>query len=85
MTGRQLPPRFKGETQKAYQAFADFLSLGSGRSLEKLLHCYRGGRVSNPPTRRLATLENWAMACAWELRAQRWEEQRKERQHATAD
>lgn len=77
MSTRQLPARFTGETQKAYAAFADFLGLGPGRSVEKLLHKYRSGAVS-APTLRAATLEGWAMANAWELRAAAWDKQRTE-------
>jgi hypothetical protein len=60
----------KRETPRAAQAFADYLAMGPGRSLEKLLAQYRqqtanGIRV---PTLRFKTLADWSGTFCWQAR-----------------
>lgn len=57
----------KRETIRAAQAFADYLAMGTGRSLEKLLDRYQIA-TSLPPTRRLMTLKGWSTAFGWQAR-----------------
>jgi hypothetical protein len=54
------------ETARAKAAFNDYLTLGPGRSLEKLLERYR--TVPNPPTTRLPTLKGWSARFGWQER-----------------
>lgn len=62
------------ETPKAQQAWADYLAMGPGRSLEKLLLVYEDrvqteGKPSVAvPTTRLATLQSWSTAFNWQDR-----------------
>jgi hypothetical protein len=60
------------ETPRAQQAWADYLAMGAGRSLEKLLAAYRvrqesAGRTSVPAVR-LRTLYDWSSAFGWQDR-----------------
>lgn len=55
------------ETPRARAAFTDYVSLGDGRSLERLLERYQS--VSGTwPTRRLNTLKQWSAAHNWQVR-----------------
>jgi|GEM_PF-6585379 len=58
------------ETPKARQAFADYLAMGSGRSLEKLLEQYRqqSGSGTSVPSLRYRTLADWSRAHNWQTR-----------------
>lgn len=55
------------ETARAKQAWADYLSLGPGRSLETLLDRYQSA-TDSPPTRRLKTLKDWSRTFGWQAR-----------------
>jgi hypothetical protein len=55
------------ETPRAKAAFNDYLAMGDGRSLEKLLSQYRG-QSGGAPTLRMATLEAWSAAHGWQKR-----------------
>jgi hypothetical protein len=55
------------ETPKASQAFADYLAMGEGRSLEKLAAQYQGD-PKVPPTRRYKTLRKWSALLHWQNR-----------------
>ncbi|MGH2354095.1 MAG: hypothetical protein ACRDJN_21015 [Chloroflexota bacterium] len=55
------------ETARARQAWADYLALGPGRSLEGLLDRYQSAPKA-PPTRRLKTLKAWSRAYGWQAR-----------------
>jgi hypothetical protein len=57
-----------GESRKAVLACNDYLRLGPGRSLAKLLHRYQTGPEA-PPTKRLKTLKDWSAAYGWQARA----------------
>lgn len=54
------------ETPKAARAWADYLAMGPGRSLEALLNRYRSETA--PPTRRLASLKQWSSEYGWQRR-----------------
>jgi hypothetical protein len=66
------------ETSRARQAWADYLALGEGRSLEKLAADYvsRSGSGPDPdretgpapPTRFLSTLKEWSARFGWQER-----------------
>jgi hypothetical protein len=51
------------ETKQALQAFEDYQSMGSDRSLSALLARYQ--EVTDPPTRSLRTLEKWSANLDW--------------------
>ena len=55
--------------RRAELALNDFLQLGSGRSLEKLLARYQAVG-SAAPTRRAQTLRDWALRFDWSGRAE---------------
>lgn len=55
------------ETPRARQAFADYLRLGDGRSLEKLAEVYQGCTVSIP-TKQLSRLKRWSQQHGWQAR-----------------
>ena len=54
------------ETPRARQAWADYVAMGPGRSLEALLKRYQS--ESNPVTNRLATLKKWSVVYQWQAR-----------------
>ena len=58
------------ETPRAKQAWNDYLAMGAGRSLEKLLSQYReqGESKTRVPTLRMATLTSWSVAFGWQAR-----------------
>jgi hypothetical protein len=62
------------ETSRARQAWADYLAMGPGRSLEKLLALYserrQSGRRASVPARRLRTLYDWSSTFGWQARLQ---------------
>jgi len=60
--------RQEGERNKAVQACNDYLRLGPGRSLAKLLRRYQIGPEA-PPTKRLNTLKDWSTSFDWQARA----------------
>jgi len=55
------------ETPKALKAWNDYLAMGAGRSLEKLLERYQSATES-APTHRLMTLKNWSRMFGWQRR-----------------
>lgn len=72
--------RLSGETARAYAAFLDYVKLGDGRSLRRLLEQYQAwhgekrgqsegkARAVSVPTARLATLEGWSTRYRWQER-----------------
>lgn len=52
------------ETSRAKQAWADYVTLGPGRSLEKLAALYQ----SSPKPTPLRTLKGWSSAFGWQAR-----------------
>lgn len=59
------------ETPRAAEAFADYVSLGPSRSLQKLVDFYRATPQSStkpPPTRHLDTLKDWSVKHGWQDR-----------------
>lgn len=69
--------KLDSETNKAYAAFWDYLSMGAGRSLRKLCQSYREQRASGgrplPPTTNQNTLERWSSDHGWQARVTAWE------------
>lgn len=61
--------RQKGERLAAIQACNDWLRLGPGRSLPKLLERYTEVDQVIPPTRSIATLKSWSSRYEWQERA----------------
>lgn len=61
------------ETDKAVNSCNDYLQLGSGRSLRKLLQIYLEGITRKPPTRHLKTLAKWSKKFHWVVRAQEYD------------
>ena len=71
--------------RRAELALNDFLQLGSGRSLEKLLARYQAVG-SAAPTRRAQTLRDWALRFDWSGRAEYHDElQRSSSQRAESE
>lgn len=54
----------------ARTAWADYLAMGDGRSLEKLAEHYRTRAEGAPPTRQLTQLKRWSAAFGWQARLQ---------------
>jgi hypothetical protein len=69
--------RQNGETDKAVQACNDWLRLGSGRSLPKLLEQYRQSSAFvssfNPPSSSYKTLNTWSSRYDWPGRARQYD------------
>ena len=57
----------KTESADAAQAFADYVALGKGRTLESLQKRYKAD-TRPVPTRRLSTLKVWSSAFKWQDR-----------------
>lgn len=79
--------RKDNESDRAVQACNDYLRLGAGRSLRKLVQKYSKTRRNTAPTDSLNTIERWSTDYDWkqraslydaELEAQRNEKRRKE-------
>lgn len=64
LAGTPLP----NETRRSMQACNDYLRMGAGRSLQKLLNRYQNDTES-PPTKRLKTLKDWSVSFNWQIRA----------------
>jgi len=65
-----------GESRKAIIACNDYLRLGPGRSLARLLEIYRQrGQVGAEtcPTKRLNSLKEWSASFGWQERAARYD------------
>jgi hypothetical protein len=58
------------ESARAREAWADYLAMGDGRSLEKLLERYQTATES-PPTKRLKSLKDWSRYFDWQGRLKR--------------
>lgn len=54
------------ETPRALRAWADYLALGPGRTLESLLNLYQ--TLPKPPTKQLTTLKVWSSSHDWQAR-----------------
>jgi hypothetical protein len=69
--GNGAPPvaRTRVETARQKQAFADYLALGPGRSLQALFDYYQ--RQSHPPVRNLTRLKDWSRWFDWQGRVDR--------------
>lgn len=61
--------RKPSETDRAVQACNDYLRMGAGRSLRKLLQKYGKTRRNTTPTDSFDTLANWSSSFEWQLRA----------------
>ena len=55
------------QTARAHLAWADYLALGSGRSLERLAQVYLS-RTGSVPTRQLSRLKVWSTVHGWQQR-----------------
>lgn len=55
------------ESPRAACAWADYLAMGPGRSLEALLALYRS-RTEPAPTKHLTTLKHWSRTFGWQER-----------------
>lgn len=74
--------RLPNETDKAWQAFQDFLKLGPARSLAVLHKQYKrkNQEKSRPcPTRSYETLQGWSHKFNWFARAGEWDAKEEER------
>lgn len=57
-------PRHPEESARAYQARVEYVTMGTGRSLDKLIARVRSGDISGIPTRR-NTLADWSTKYGW--------------------
>jgi hypothetical protein len=66
--------RQRGETRRAILACNDYLRMGPGRSLAKLIERYRSA-AETPPTKRLKTLKEWSTPkrYGWQARADEYD------------
>lgn len=64
--------RQKKEHYKAIIACNDYLRMGPGRSLAKLLERYQNA-TDSPPTKRLKTLKDWSRYYGWQDRVVEYE------------
>lgn len=55
------------ESPRARQAWADYLALGPGRSLEHLAREYQS-RTESVPTRQLSRIKRWSVDFGWQAR-----------------
>lgn len=55
------------ETEAAARGYADYLALGEGRSLARLLQVYQES-AADPPTLSLGTLKDWSEKYHWQAR-----------------
>jgi len=65
-------PRLDGETPRAYAARVEYLTMGPGRSLDKVVQRGQsagGSRV----TQRIATVENWSAKYGWQASAAQYD------------
>lgn len=60
--------RKERENHRAIQACNDYLMMGPGRSLQKLLNRYQIA-PETPPTKRIKTLKDWSAQYEWQARA----------------
>lgn len=65
--------RQKGEKLTAVQACNDWLRLGRGRSLPKLLETYTENDQELPPTRSMGTLKGWSSRYNWKDRSEEYD------------
>lgn len=67
-------PRIEGESARAYAARVEYVTMGAGRSLERLVE-----RAQSAPkarlTQRLATLKEWSAQYGWVDSARQYDEQ----------
>lgn len=61
------------ETNKAIQACNDYLRMGAGRSLRKLVQSYNEASTENPPTKHLKTIADWSTTLNWQARAESYD------------
>lgn len=61
--------RKENETDRAVQACNDYVRMGPGRSLRKLLAKYHNTRRTTTPTDSFDTLANWSSSFDWPARA----------------
>ena len=67
-TGQRKSNRLpQTESPDAAQAFADYVGLGPGRTLEALAEMYQA-RTEPVPTRQLSRLKIWSTAFGWQAR-----------------
>lgn len=81
--------RKEGETDRAVQACNDYLRLGPGRSLSKLLSKYTKRNQKEPVTESESTIKKWSADYDWQLRASAYdavlEEMRNEKRRKEFD
>jgi hypothetical protein len=81
--------RQKGERLTAIHACNDWLRLGRGRSLPKLLERYTKAHEEAPPTRSLDTLKKWSSRYKWQDRSEEYgaelEQRKNERRKEVMD
>ena len=62
------------ESARAAQAWADYLAMGPGRSLDELCRRYSNATIPTP-TKRVKTLKDWSVAFGWQDRLRAISEQ----------
>lgn len=77
--------RKENETDRALQACNDYLRMGAGRSLNKLLAKYAKNSKSVPPTENEGTIKGWSADFDWVERASIYDAEIEERKNAIRD
>jgi len=65
-------PRLENESAKAHQARIDYVTMGSGRSFDKLLDRYQSATKA-PPTKRRDTIVDWSTRYGWVSSAEKYD------------
>ena len=63
------------ESSRARQGCNDYLRMGPGRSLRRLLEVYHKSDQKRPPTAHLSTLKRWSVSYGWQVRAEAYDAQ----------
>lgn len=67
-------PRLEGESARAYAARVEYVTMGAGRSFERLLDRYQSAPKARP-TQRLATLKEWSTRYNWQSSVREYDDQ----------
>lgn len=67
-------PRLPDESARAYAARVEYVTMGPGRSMERLLARPQSAPKA-PPTRRIETLKDWSVKFNWPDSARQYDEQ----------
>lgn len=67
-------PRLEGESAKAHLARIEYVTMGAGRSFDRLLNRYQSATKA-PPTKRRDTIVDWSVRYGWQDSAREYDDQ----------